>query len=118
MGTVIIQGGGALATGAVTLGASGEFSQGIVTVTGVNSLWNSSGQLVIGDGSIGTLTVQNGGAAASIGASIGGSAFGVGNVTITGLGSRWNTGGLLIVGDLGTGTLTAPAGGAVTTWER
>ncbi|HET6526816.1 autotransporter outer membrane beta-barrel domain-containing protein [Sphingopyxis sp.] len=120
-GTLEIAGGGAVTTG--NQGILGFFagSEGVVTVTGPDSVWNLSNSLQVGREGSGELTISNGGVVSTAAAHISvdfrtiGSRQGAsGEVTVTGAGSAWLGDANLTVGGEGTGTLTIAAGGLAT----
>jgi outer membrane autotransporter protein len=101
-------------------------SQGTAIVSGANSTWTNTGNIVVGGMGTGTLTIENGGTVISMGGgSIGLSPGSVGTVMVTGPGSTWNNtppppsggnnppGGGLNVGSFGTGALMIANGGRV-----
>ena len=88
-----------------------------VLVDGAGSTWTNNGDLRVGFGGTGTLTVSDGGTLSSAGgfAIIGDASTAVGTMTVTGAGSSWTFSGTnMIVGDDGSGALTVSAGGTVT----
>jgi T5SS/PEP-CTERM-associated repeat protein len=97
-------------TGPVDIANNGEFSDGVVTVTGANSQWTISSVLNIGDEGNAAMTIENGGQVSSGFGRIGGF-DGVGTVTISGMGSRWASTSTLTVADGNQGTLTISDGG-------
>jgi fibronectin-binding autotransporter adhesin len=108
--------------GTVLTGASGGFlgnspgSTGTVTVTDPGSIWNISGQLVVGGflgPAFGSLTVQNGGAVTNTEGSIGFASGSTGTATVSGAGATWTNSGDLYIGRNGTGTLNITSGGTV-----
>ncbi|MEX2310757.1 MAG: PEP-CTERM sorting domain-containing protein [Pirellulales bacterium] len=113
-GTLVIQNGADVSNdiGRIAFGAN---RTGSVTVTGAGSTWTNSGELEIGgaNGSMATLTVQNGADISSNTATIARDANANGTVTVTGAGSTWTDNGVLIVGRFGDGTLTINAGADV-----
>jgi outer membrane autotransporter protein len=121
-GTLIIQNGGKVSNVDAYIGA-GTGSHGDVTVSGrdINgnaSTWTSTGQILVGDGGTGTLSILNGGVVNSAVASIGNSSSGVGSVTVSGCdingnASTWNNTNQIYVGGDGRGTLYILDGGVV-----
>ena len=88
--------------GTVLTGASGGFlgngpgSTGTVTVTDPGSIWNISGQLVVGGflgPAFGSLTVQNGGTVRNTEGSIGYASGSTGTATVSGAGATWTNSG-------------------------
>ncbi|MCD9085704.1 autotransporter outer membrane beta-barrel domain-containing protein [Stenotrophomonas sp. SY1] len=91
---------------------------GTVTVSGLNSAWNSSGNaLIVGNSGTGTLNIQSGAQVVSTGGGIvGNSATGSGTVTMDGPGSLWRTNTASItIGSAGRGTLAVLNGASVST---
>ena len=85
---------------------------GDVTVTGIDSLWTSTGNLTIGVEGYGEMAVSNGGVVNNWGIGVlGGLAGGEGLATI-GADSQWISDEMLFIGDNGQGSLTI-AGGEV-----
>lgn len=73
--------------------------------TAVGAAGAQASQLFVGNNSIGTLTILNGGTLAVSGFTvIGNAASSTGTVTVTGAGSSLASGGSLTVGSLGAGT--------------
>lgn len=121
-GTLNIMAGGAVSN--VNARVAANSGSGTVTVSGVGSLWTSSGELTVGfnsgiTGSTATLTIDDGGAVTNTNGVIGnvGVFFdfpaAVGTVTVTDTGSTWTNSGDLSVGFEGIGTLNIENGGAV-----
>lgn len=73
----------------------------------------SSGSLIVGQSSNGSITIYNGAVLTSSYGSIANTSGVMGEVTVTGLGSKWTTGGNLYIGYAGIGTLTIQNGGQV-----
>ena len=96
-------------------------SVGTVSVTGNSSRWDLSGNLFVGRGGTGTLSILNGGVVTSAYGELGGcfcfqgQLYGDGTVTVSGPGSQWNDSGALNVGLFGQGILNIMNGGTVTT---
>ena len=108
--------------GTVLTGLSGGFlgnspgSTGTVMVTDPGSIWNISGQLVVGGflgPAFGSLTVQNGGTVTNTEGSIGFASGSTGTATVSGAGATWTNSGDLYIGRNGTGTLNITSGGTV-----
>jgi T5SS/PEP-CTERM-associated repeat protein/autotransporter-associated beta strand protein len=109
-GTLVLQDGGQARSGSGTVGESAD-SVGEVTVTGADSSWSISHQLMVGNHGSGMLLVEAGGAIDSENGILGiGS---LGEATVTGAGSSWTNSNDLSVGQAGTGTLLVEAGGTV-----
>jgi T5SS/PEP-CTERM-associated repeat protein/autotransporter-associated beta strand protein len=89
-------------------------SSGMVTVDGAGSTLTIGGQLLVGNGGTGSLTIANGGLASAFVVEIAKNVGSNGMVTVDGAGSTLTSGGnSLLVGDLGTGSLTIANGGLV-----
>ncbi len=84
------------------------------TVKGTGSLWQIGGELVVGGGASGTLSVAAGGAVIASSLTAGEAAGGVGIISVIGAGSRLSTTGELAIGDAGSSTLTINDHGIVT----
>lgn len=86
---------------------------GEATVTGVNSSWNSSGNLYVGSSGKGVLNILNGGQVANAQGYL--SYFGgsQGDALVSGAGSRWTSALDLKVGVVGKGQLDIEDGGEV-----
>ena len=98
----------------------GDLASGVgtVSVSGLNSAWNSSGNaLIVGNAGTGTLSIQGGAQVVSTaGGLVGNSATGSGTVTIDGPGSLWRTDTASItIGSSGRGTLAVLNGASVAT---
>lgn len=115
-GTLIVQNRGTVtdATGSIaTFAASGteQGTTGTVTITGPASRWDNTGDLDVGNGGTGALTIQDGGSV-SVGGllDIGTQSGAVGTVTVADSASSIALAGDLTVGDAGTGTLALANG--------
>lgn len=137
-GALLIEDGAVVEDRSVYIGVRDREDQrrgdGVGTVTGTGSEWNSAESMIVGRGADGTLNVENGGVVNSAEGYIGtyyydegrdAYYYGAGNVTVTGAGSAWNnTGGFdgegnvlaghFYVGSDGTGTLNVENGALVT----
>jgi T5SS/PEP-CTERM-associated repeat protein len=113
-GTLTIEDGGSLSSGATTINVIGSDagSTGVVTVTD-GSTWSNAASLIVGNRGNGSLTIADGGSVSNFNGSVGAEVGGIGTVTVTGEGSTWSNGVDLSVGDSGTGTLTIEGGGSV-----
>jgi len=92
-------------------------NSGTPTTTGtvnVSGAWTNSGNLHVGNYSVGQLNI-NGGSVSAADAYIGAESTASGTITLTGSGSSLTTSGVLYVGQAGTGTLNVNAGTTVTT---
>jgi len=83
-------------------------------MTGTTSLWNNSGDLIVGQMGAGTLTLDKGAIGLSKTVDIGQQANSTGTMTITGPTAAWKAGSSVTVGDSGTGTLLLQAGATLT----
>lgn len=88
-------------------------SQGTLTVTGSDSLWQTGSDLNVGRLGNGTLNITLGGDVTSARSLIGNNTGSVGVATVTGDGSTWVTTGNLYAGNEGNGTLRIADGGSV-----
>jgi autotransporter-associated beta strand protein/T5SS/PEP-CTERM-associated repeat protein len=114
-GTVLINTGGTLATGAANFGI-GTNDVGVATVSGTNSTWIANG-LNIGMAGTGTLAITNGGTVLASGwNSVGAGVGGRGTLVISGTGSTWDSMGNTIFIGAGTnsvGTLLVENGARI-----
>lgn len=119
-GTLTISNGGKVQSGSLVNIGQNAGSEGFVRVTGADSSWTMSNQLVVGfglgSGTKGTVIVEDGALLESGFAIIGNFGDTEGLVEIRGAGSVWNLSGQLIVGqsDNAVGTLRIEDGGLVT----
>lgn len=109
-GTMTVEEGGTVSNGYGFIG-TGAGANGMVVITGSNSVWTNASQLAVGHEGTGMLTIEDGGAVIGSGFIALGES-GEGTVTVTGNGSRW-TAPRLEVGYQGTGTLNIDDGGTV-----
>lgn len=112
--TLDILNGGSVASTETFIG-DGSGGNGAVIVDGAGSQLNISEEIALGfaNGSVGSLTLQNGGHATSAFARVGFDAGSTGTATVTGSGSTWTVSNVLDVGGGAAGTLTIGAGGLV-----
>lgn len=114
-GTLLVTNGGSVTSAGGSIGNGlSSIDSGAATITGPDSLWNCTSNLLIGAGTSGKLTISNGGQVLSAGAIIGSSSLNsrASSATVTDYGSNWTTGGLSVGG--GTiGTLMVTNGGTV-----
>ncbi len=70
----------------------GDFvgARGTVEISGANSTYTNSGQLLVGRQGTGEFTVSGGGSGSSGTTTVGSNSTGAGTLTITGPGSRWS----------------------------
>ena len=117
-GTLTVQSGGVLKTGANTDGLSGVLGNqaggaGTVAVQSGGD-WQAAGNLQIGNSGRGILSVLNAGTVESGDVVIGAAAGSNGSANVAGVGSKWTISGDLTVGQKGTGSLGISAAGVVT----
>jgi T5SS/PEP-CTERM-associated repeat protein len=106
----IINGGRAnTVLGRIGLGGPG---QGTVTVSGVESTWNNTQQITVGENGSGSLSVSAGGRV-STGTAIVGDNSHRGTVNINGFSSSMQVTGRLTVGDGRSGSATVQSGGSL-----
>lgn len=119
-----ITSGGQVQSGSGSLGDPERYSDpyytsaGAVTVSGTNSQWNNSGDLVVGRFSDGALTIEADGSVTNASGIIAQHAGSTGTATVVGAGSAWtNSSDLFVGGDAlgqgGTGSLTVADSGLV-----
>ncbi len=113
-GTVKVQSGGLLSTGAAHIGSRAH-ATGTVTLEGPNSRWSNSGDVLVGNAGSGTLIVNGGAKITSLRGHVGFAAGSDGNVNVTGPGSSWTASGSLFIGNAGNGRLTVLDGAVVST---
>ena len=116
-GTTVVNGGtlsvsGSLGSSSGIIGSQSG-STGIVEISGIDSIWENSEDLYIGEHGEGTLTISNGGAVSNKEGHIGYNPSSTGSVEVIGAGSTWNNSSRLYVGRGGEGILTVSDGGAV-----
>jgi T5SS/PEP-CTERM-associated repeat protein len=117
----VITGGSSVFTGfdvGTQANASGE-----ATVAGAGSLLDNTGQFIVGDDGLGSLSIQSGATVIAAPSEIvaqneaviaNQSAAGGSSVNVTGVGSDWQVGGPLAVGNAATGVLAITNGASVT----
>lgn len=104
IGTISVQQGGKLTTGATLMGKLPMFGIGVSTVTGAGSTWTNNGDIVVGREGEAAIRVLSGGVATTSGSVFLGELSGsAGSATISGVGATWTIGGNLVVGNSGTG---------------
>ncbi|NHM19876.1 autotransporter outer membrane beta-barrel domain-containing protein [Tritonibacter mobilis] len=112
-GALNVSGGGQVEN---RLGGVGWFAgaQGAVVVSDTGSLWNMSGNMIVGREGAGSLLIENGGEVRAGGETTLGALDGsTGSATVTGSGSLWDINAPLLVGREGDGTLLIDDGGRV-----
>lgn len=114
-GTLNIRSGGTVESISHTYIGHSTSTTGEAIVSGAGSLLESGGILYVGNNGRGTLTVENGAGATSIGnTNIGFASGSVGELTVTGTGSNFITTGQFNVASSGTGTVSITDGGSAT----
>lgn len=111
-----------ISNGALVMNATGYLgyaagSSGTALVTGADSTWANSGDLIVGREGNGTLVIADGGNVSSVQGFVGQAAGSTGSVTVTGTDSSWTNMLPLSVGYGGTGVLNVDNGGAVSAAE-
>ena len=100
-----------------TAGGTGD-----AIVTGIGSLLDNTGEFIVGDGGLGSLSIQSGatvttapGTVAGLTAAVVANQSGAGgsSVNVTGVGSDWQVAGALDVGNAATGVLAITNGASV-----
>lgn len=113
-GSLVIADGGAMNNDGQVRIAGGAGSAGGVQVAGAGALWNTGGNLFVGEGGAGTLDITGGGVVVTGHQGIlGHFADSTARVTVTGAGSTWTLGDALQVGREGMGELVIAGGGVV-----
>ncbi|WP_271670921.1 autotransporter outer membrane beta-barrel domain-containing protein [Bradyrhizobium sp. CCBAU 51627] len=118
-GSLAVSQGASVTTFAATFGNNTGFggnapSQGTGTIDGAGTLF-AAGQLEVGAGGIGNLTISNGArlTTSTAPALLGSALTGVGTITVDGAGSTWASSTAIRVGQNGTGTLNVTNGATV-----
>ena len=88
-------------------------SSGTANVDGLNSQWNISGKLMVGNQGPGSLNITSAGQVSSRGATFGSLAGITGNVSVSGTNSKWTNTGDVVFGDHGAATISISAGGQI-----
>ena len=113
-GKLNVLNGGAVTSTTGYIGRRSTASGNKVTVSGTNSTWINTNNLLVGyEGGWGNLEIGAGGQVENNDATIGDSLFVTSTVTVDGLDSTWMNGGGLVVGDTGRGMLTVTDRGYV-----
>lgn len=112
-GSLTVENGGSVSTDFGGSIGFFEASEGAVTVTGENSLWDIKGALRVGDEGSGTLKIEDGGAVRIVEGIIGNEGTSTGTVSVTGADSTLTNSAALVVGLGGDGTLAIAEGGSV-----
>jgi T5SS/PEP-CTERM-associated repeat protein/autotransporter-associated beta strand protein len=85
---------------------SSAAGSGAVALSGVNSTWNLSSQLIVGGGGIGSVSLDGGARLTSASAIVGDGAGSTGIVDLTDAGTSWTNAGTMRVGNNGSGDVT------------
>ncbi len=93
-------------------GTSTSSAIGLVTVSGIGSQWNNTGNLFAGIAQ-GSLNILDGGLVSNAAAYIGVGPGGPGNITVDGSGSQWNLSEDLYVSYTGNGVVQVTNGGVI-----
>ena len=117
-GSFTIQSGAAV-TGRIVVIGQNPGVTGAALVTGANSRWMNTGDVIVGHvGGGGTLEVRQGGTLTSDQGFAGAGASSPGTITVSDPGSTWNASGSFFIGYAGSGLLSVVNGGvASTTWN-
>jgi fibronectin-binding autotransporter adhesin len=112
-GSVLVESGTTIFTGANTYSNGTSIAGGTLEVSGPGGRISSGGDVAVGTlaGSTGSFNVTNGGKVTDNNGSIGNAAGATGNATVTGAGSNWTTALNFVVGNHGDGSLTVQNGG-------
>jgi T5SS/PEP-CTERM-associated repeat protein len=116
-GMMKVMGGAKVTTGYSFVGAGVVGSTGSVLITGADSKWDITLDLVVGHSGMGTLEITAGGKVTShptqLSSVIGLGSDSSGSVRVDGAGAEWTVGSDLTVGDAGAGDLQIVNGGHV-----
>jgi T5SS/PEP-CTERM-associated repeat protein len=115
-GNLSITNGGAVSSANFAI-AGNSGSNGTVTVSGTNSMWDNLVVCFVGYLGTATLNITNGGQVSDSSVSIGESAGSNGTVTVDGSGSTWTHVSNVTVGGEGTGMLNIMNGGVVSEFD-
>ncbi len=113
-GTLVINSGGSVSSGVVSIVGYSTNSTGTVNISGGGSQWTMVQSLYVGYSGNGTVSVNSGGSMSSFYADIGELAGPTSTVNVSGSGSHWTNSSQLVIGASGNGTLNITAGGSVT----
>lgn len=108
-GELVIRDGGRVSNFTSRI-ASEPGSEGMVTVQGDGSEWDSDERLWVGDFGDGVLLIEEGGTVYSRSSVVGSEADVTGEVVLAGTDSEWDTRGTLFLGSFGSGSLTVSNG--------
>jgi fibronectin-binding autotransporter adhesin len=114
MGTLDIGPGGTVNSAGGAIAGFPTANGSAVTVGGADARWTLTGDLLVGDGGAGSLTVENGGSVSGRLATVGRLVNGHGTAVVTGAGSTWTSDNLAVGYLSGTGSLSVQNGGRVT----
>jgi len=112
-GSLIVRNGAIVSNGLdLTIGL-GSLAEGVVTVSGEVTSWDTVRQIFVGHYGDGFLKIEDGARVRAPAGIIGLGSSSSGEVTVTGSGSSWSIGSTLIVGQFGAATLRVTDGGLV-----
>lgn len=111
--TLSIQSGGVVASAnSASIGTS-EGSQADVLIEAVGSLWQHTGEILIGDSGTASLVTRLGGSLTATSTLLGFTATGTGHATVSGLDTSWDIAERLSIGMAGSGKLDIEQGALV-----
>ncbi len=118
-GALTVESGGTLSGGGFTVGTSGSSA---ATVTGTGSRFSNTGEFIVGDGGLGSLSIESGATVVTAPGVVPNPAAVIANqsgaagseVDVTGAGSDWQITGTLQVGNAAQGALDIASGATVT----
>ena len=111
-GTLAVNGGTLNASSTIIVGSTAG-SSGTLNIGAGGGV--STQDLIVGQGGVGMLAVQNGGTLTDFGGFVGNLPGAQGTVTVSAAGSTWTNTDTVQIGALGTGTLAIQDGGTVNT---
>ncbi|MFS8180639.1 autotransporter domain-containing protein [Pseudovibrio denitrificans] len=88
-------------------------SNGAVTITGSDSMWTVSGNIIIGRQEDATVTISDGGTLDTRGSNTIGLFNGTGSVVVTGAGSNWTAANNIVAGRSASAVITLSEGGVL-----
>lgn len=112
-GQLRIADGGEVKSGVGVIGRRAGTSGAEVLVTGANSVWKNTAELIIGEEGSGSLTIENGAKVSNSSGLVALSAGSTSDVLIAGDGSAWMNRASVTVGFRGAGELTVTDAGTV-----
>jgi T5SS/PEP-CTERM-associated repeat protein len=105
-----ISNGGRVSNNDGTIGELASSTNSSVSVSGLGSRWENSGDLTVGKFGTGSLFISGGAVVTNVNGTIGDKKDSTGSVSVIGLGSSWQNSGILTVGGDGTADLTIDTG--------